>query len=237
MKNKIITCCLKICFFSIILFTVGCVTKPVPIPGESAVIIENLYVEYSNIADTYFKLEDYKNAIKYYTLSMENKNLYWQSYYKMAKCYALLSDWNNALTMYEKLLERDKDNNTLKASLAYIYSMQGDVKKALALYDELLALESENEKYLENTLAILLSSKETYNENVDRVNELYTKIEKNFENNKNLKTFETTINSYKENDKSEDKTDGEPEQEQNSEEKTEKEIQQEQNSEVEDSTN
>ena len=111
------------------------------------------------------------------------------------------------------------------------------LKKALALYDELLAIESENEKYLENTLAILLSSKETYNENVDRVNELYTKIEKNFENNKNLKTFETTINSYKENDKSEDKTDGEPEQEQNSEEKTEKEIQQEQNSEVEDSTN
>ena len=168
---------------------------------------------------------------------MENKNFYWQSYYKMAKCYALLSDWNNALTMYEKLLERDKDNNTLKASLAYIYSMQGDVKKALALYDELLAIESENEKYLENTLAILLSSKETYNENVDRVNELYIKIEKNFENNKNLKTFEATINSYKENDKSEDKTDGEPEQEQNSEEKTEKEIQQEQNSEVEDSTN
>ena len=60
----------------------GCVSKPIPIPGENRIIIKNIYIEYSNIADKYFELEDYKNAVKYYELSMEDKNLYWQSYYK-----------------------------------------------------------------------------------------------------------------------------------------------------------
>ena len=204
MKNKILFS--KLCFFSILIniFLIsGCVSKPVPIPGEKNIHIQNIYIEYSNIADKYFELEDYQNAAKYYKLSMENKNLYWQSYYKLAKCYALLSDWKNALPMFEKLLERDKDNHSIKASLAYIYSMQGDTKKAIEIYKKLLEEDSLNEKYLENYLAVLLSSKDSFVENQEEIEKIYEQIETNFPNNTNLKIFDNTKTKYLEEIKSE----------------------------------
>ena len=182
----------------------GCVSKPIPIPGENRIIIKNIYIEYSNIADKYFELEDYKNAVKYYELSMEDKNLYWQSYYKLAKCYALLSEWQNALPMFEKLLERDNDNHSLKASVAYIYSMQGEMQKALAVYKELLEEDSQNEKYLENYLAILLHSKEFFMENQEEFDKIYSQIETNFPSNSNLKLFESAKAKYLEENKNPD---------------------------------
>ena len=204
MKNKILFS--KLCFFSILIniFLIsGCVSKPVPILGEKNIHIQNIYIEYSNIADKYFELEDYQNAAKYYKLSMENKNLYWQSYYKLAKCYALLSDWKNALPMFEKLLKRDKDNHSIKASLAYIYAMQGDTKNALDIYKELLEEDSLNEKYLENYLAVLLSSKDSFVENQEEIEKIYEQIETNFPNNTNLKIFDNTKTKYLEEIKSE----------------------------------
>ena len=198
---------LKSCIFSILFFNIflilSCVSKPIPIPGESKILIENIYFEYLNIADKYFELEDYNNAAKYYKLAMENKNLYWQSYYKLAKTYALLSDWKNALPMFEKLLERDKDNHSIKASLAYIYSMQGDTKKAIEIYKKLLEEDSLNEKYLENYLAVLLSSKDSFVENQEEIEKIYEQIETNFPNNTNLKIFDNTKTKYLEEIKSE----------------------------------
>ena len=197
----------KSCIFSILFFNIflilSCVSKPIPIPGESKILIENIYFEYLNIADKYFELEDYNNAAKYYKLAMENKNLYWQSYYKLAKTYALLSDWKNALPMFEKLLERDKDNHSIKASLAYIYSMQGDTKKAIEIYIKLLEEDSLNEKYLENYLAVLLSSKDSFVENQEEIEKIYEQIETNFPNNTNLKIFDNTKTKYLEEIKSE----------------------------------
>ena len=197
----------KSCIFSILFFNIflilSCVSKPIPIPGESKILIENIYFEYLNIADKYFELEDYNNAAKYYKLAMENKNLYWQSYYKLAKTYALLSDWKNALPMFEKLLERDKDNHSIKASLAYIYSMQGDTKKAIEIYKKLLEEDSLNEKYLENYLAVLLSSKDSFLENQEEIEKIYEQIETNFPNNTNLKIFDNTKTKYLEEIKSE----------------------------------
>ena len=197
----------KSCIFSIFFFNIflilSCVSKPIPILGESKILIENIYFEYLNIADKYFELEDYNNAAKYYKLAMENKNLYWQSYYKLAKTYALLSDWKNALPMFEKLLERDKDNHSIKASLAYIYSMQGDTKKAIEIYKKLLEEDSLNEKYLENYLAVLLSSKDSFVENQEEIEKIYEQIETNFPNNTNLKIFDNTKTKYLEEIKSE----------------------------------
>ena len=197
----------KSCIFSILFFNIflilSCVSKPIPIPGESKILIENIYFEYLNIADKYFELEDYNNAAKYYKLAMENKNLYWQSYYKLAKTYALLSDWKNALPMFEKLLERDKDNHSIKASLAYIYSMQGDTKKAIEIYKKLLEEDSLNEKYLENYLAVLLSSNDSFVENQEEIEKIYEQIETNFPNNTNLKIFDNTKTKYLEEIKSE----------------------------------
>ena len=77
-------------FLLILFFQLSsCVSKPIPIPGEKKNVIANIYVEYMNIADTYYSLEKYDKALEYYKLSMQSSDLYWAAYYKTAKVYAI----------------------------------------------------------------------------------------------------------------------------------------------------
>lgn len=170
--------------------------KVIPIPGEETAILNNVYVEYYNIGDTYYRLEDFNKAITYYDKAMKNRKLYWPAYYKLAKCYTLISDWNKALPMYEKILKRDPDNSTIKASLAYLYVMQGDVKNAQKLYKELLDIEPENQNYIENYIAILIPDEDNYKLNKETVETLLNKLKENFPDNKNLEKFNSTIERY-----------------------------------------
>lgn len=182
--------------------------KVIPVPGEDIAIMNNIYVEYSNIGDTYYKLEDFTNAAKYYEMAMHNRKLYWSSYYKLAKCYALSSDWSKALPMYKKILSRDPENTSIKASLAYIYSMQGDLKESKKLLKELLEIDSNNEKYIENYLAVLTVDEENYNKNKEEVQKYFNLLKDNFQENQNIQRFENLIKKY---EPEETKTDDQPE--------------------------
>ena len=166
-------------FFALFMFS-ACVSKPLPIPGDTGRTIRNIYVEYMNIANTYMKLEDYKSASDYYKLAMQNHKIYWACYYKLALCYVYSSDWTNAEPMYKNMLKRDPENASLQASLAYIYSMNGNVKRALKIYKKLLQEQPDNESYLENYLVLILSDKKIFKRNriefeeaLDRMNETY----------------------------------------------------------------
>ena len=44
----------------------SCASIPTPVPGQEYAKVQNIYAEYINIGDTYFKLEDYSNASEYY---------------------------------------------------------------------------------------------------------------------------------------------------------------------------
>lgn len=182
----------------LLIFVVSsCVSnKIIPIPGEDSAILNNLYVEYSNIGDTYYKLEEYNRAATYYEMAMKNRKLYWSSYYKLAKCYALLSDWNKALPMYEKILKRDPENSSIKASVAYIYAMQGNIKDAEKIYKDLYDLEPNNQTYIENYLGILMADKDQYLKNEELVLELFTQFKSDFPDNANIKKLENTIEKY-----------------------------------------
>ena len=63
--------------------------------------------------------------------------------------------------------------------------------------------DSLNEKYLENYLAVLLSSKDSFVENQEEIEKIYEQIETNFPNNTNLKIFDNTKTKYLEEIKSE----------------------------------
>ena len=168
----------------------------VPVPGQGEVKRNNIYVEYYNLGETYYKLEDYKKAGEYYELAMNKKDQYWAAYYKLAKCYVYTSDWNNALPMYKKLLSRDPENASLKASLAYIYSMKGDFKNSVEIYEELLQAQPNNQEYLENYLAVLAADNKKFEKkNAVKFTAAYDTLKTEFPENKNLKTFE---DKYKE---------------------------------------
>lgn len=152
-------------FLTFILILFSCATSSSIVPGEGAAKVSNIYTEYYNLAESYFKLNDYTNAAKYYNLAMNNKKNYWASYYKLAKCYVYQNDWNNALPMYKKLLKKDPDNDSLQASVAYIYLMQGDGKKAHIEYLDLLNKQPLNKSYLENYLTLIISNEDLLSKN------------------------------------------------------------------------
>lgn len=176
---------------SVLLVTfTSCVSKPIPVPGDSNKEKENLYNEYMVIADSFFELEKYDKAVTYYKMCMEKKSLYWASYYKLAKAYVHLSNWNEAANMYKVILERDPENSSIKASLAYIYAMQGNIEKALEIYNELMKLQPQNQEFLENYIAIQILSEEL----VDIEAPMATLI-RDFPDSKNIEPFKTKINS------------------------------------------
>jgi len=142
------------------IFFISCLSKPIPIAGEKKMAINNIYVEYMNIADIYYSLEKYDKALEYYKLAMQNSKLYWASYYKTAKVYAIQSNWDSALPMYRRLLRRDPDNDSLKASLAYIYAMTGKLTKAERAYKELIYLQPDSRDYIENLTAVYFAKKQ-----------------------------------------------------------------------------
>lgn len=187
---------LLILFFFSLILNFSCNSKPIPIPGDNGEVIQDIYNAYLVFGDEYFKLENYPQAIKYYKLSMQNKKLYWISYYKLAKSYVLSSDWVNALPMYEKMLKRDPQNDSLKASVAYIQAMMGDLKKAQEIYKELLVIQSDNKEYKENYLAILLSEEKFFNENKTEFDQLFELYKTDYPDDKNVEKFNTKYKTY-----------------------------------------
>lgn len=181
------------------LFILSCSSnKIIPIPGESEAILNNIYIEYSSLGDSYYEIENYTKAATYYEMAMKNRKLYWSSYYKLAKCYALSSNWSKALPMYEKILKRDPDNSSIKSSLAYIYIQQGELKKAEKIYKELLETEPDNYEYIENFIAILMPDEILYKKNVEQISELVDSLQKIAPESENLKNITRKIESYKE---------------------------------------
>ena len=183
-------------FSALLFFSCTSASLSVPVPGQGAAKTRNIYAEYYNLGDSYFKLESYDKAAEYYELAMRKKDQYWAAFYQLAKCYVFQSKWNEALPMYKKLLERDSENASLKASLAYIYAMQGDFKNASKIYEALLEEQPKNQDYLENYLALLASQEKKFEKKYSlKFLNAYDSLKEEYPENKNLKTFE---DKYKE---------------------------------------
>ena len=183
---------LSILTSAVLLFFVSCnsTNLSVPVPGQGDVKVKNIYAEYYNLGESYFKLENYSSAAEYYELAMRKKEQYWAAYYKLAKCYVYTSDWNNALPMYKKILERDNDNASIKASIAYIYSMQGNYKQAKKAYEELITEQPTDQQFLENYLAVLLSNEKRFKKDAELFTQSFEVLKTEYPDNKNIKTFE-----------------------------------------------
>ena len=181
---------------AVILFT-SCASNPVvPVPGQKEVQKRNIYVEYYNLGESYFKLENYSKAAEFYELALNKKDQYWAAYYKLGKCYVFSSNWNSALPVYKNILKRDPENSSIKASLAYIYSMQGDFKNSISIYEELISQQPDNQEFLENYLAVLIADNKKFEKkNAAKFTAAYENLKTLYPENKNLKTFE---DKYKE---------------------------------------
>lgn len=163
-------------------------TGGLKIPGQGEKEIQNIYLEYINLADNYFSLEKYDKALTYYEKALSNKETYWTVYYKIAKCYAYKKDWSRSQEYFSKLYERDPDNSSLKASLAYIYAMNKNFSKSEAMYEELICEQPSVSDYLVNYIAILIKD-EKKSEAVDKL----SLLKEQFPNNTNISKFEALL--------------------------------------------
>ena len=123
----------------LLFFSCTSASLSVPVPGQGAAKTRNIYAEYYNLGDSYFKLE---------------------SYYKLAKCYVYQSKWGDAQTAYETMLKRDPENTTIQSSVAYIYAMNGNIDKSLEIYKDLIEKIPESPEVLENYICVLLADEQ-----------------------------------------------------------------------------
>lgn len=160
----------------------------VPIPGETVVKKDNIYIEYLSIADAYFELGKYDKACDYYLLAMKNKKLYWTAFYKLGRTYVLLKNWEEAEKIFAKLLKRDSENLSLKMSLAYITAMNGKLDSAKEMYKILWEENSENADVLVNYINVVIAQ-----EDYDFAKTLIGELKEKFNDNKNISVFEKKI--------------------------------------------
>ena len=187
----------KSALLSAVILLASCASNPVvPVPGQKEVQKRNIYVEYYNLGESYFKLENYSKAAEYYELALNKKDQYWAAYYKLGKCYVYSSNWNSALPVYKNILKRDPENSSIKASLAYIYSMQGDFTNSISIYEDLILQQPDNQEFLENYLAVLIADNKKFEKkNAAKFTAAYENLKTLYPENKNLNTFE---DKYKE---------------------------------------
>lgn len=138
----------------------SCKTNKVFIPGEKQEAIQNIYSEYYNIAEEYFKLNNYSKAIEFYQKSMGSEKLHDAAYYKTGRCYALSKDYDKAEVVFNNILKKDPDNVSIKSSLAYLTAMRGDAKKAAELYGQLVQVNPDNADLLINYISVLIVLKD-----------------------------------------------------------------------------
>ena len=160
----------------------------VPIPGESTVKKDNIYIEYLSIADAYFELGKYDKAADYYLLAMKNKKLYWTAFSKLGRTYALLKNWSESEKIFVKLLKRDPENLSLKMSLAYIRAMNGNLESSKEIYRLLWQENPENADVLVNYINVVFAL-----EDYDLVKSLISELKEKFNDNKNISAFEKKI--------------------------------------------
>lgn len=160
---------------SLCLAFVSCKTVRFVIPGERKVAVNNIYIEYYNIAEEYFKIPNYKKAAEYYLKAVYNKEIANAAYFKAGRSYALANDWEKALTVYLEIQKHDKENASVKESIAYIYAMAGDFEKSERLYLELISTNPEIARILVN-YTIVLVTLEKYNEAAEQLAKIKEKF-------------------------------------------------------------
>lgn len=184
---------------------VSCSSFRVPVPGETAVRKNNIFVEYMNIADSYNDLGKYDKAITYYKMAKSNRKLKWTANYKLARAYAMNKNWEEAQKLYLELYRRDPENISIQMSIAYIYAMNGKLPSAETIYSSLVKNNPENADVLVNYINVLFAM-ERYEEAEANLSVLKEK----FQDNPNISSFEKKLEEIKSGD-TEETQDGENE--------------------------
>jgi len=141
----------------LLFFSASCKTTRFIIPGEKKVAVDNIFVEYYNLGEEYFKLKNYAKAAEYYIKASSNKDIHNAACFKAARSYALAKNWSKATGIYEEIVKKDKDNVSAKEALAYVYAMSNNFERSERLYLELATSNPNSAEVLVNYTIVLVT--------------------------------------------------------------------------------
>ncbi|MBO5137990.1 MAG: tetratricopeptide repeat protein [Spirochaetaceae bacterium] len=154
LKNKVSA----IFFITVLVFLFfSCTSSAVSIPSENRRILENLAVEYYNIAEAYLEQKNYKKAMEFYDRAMQESSLYQQAYYKKGYAAALAKDWVVAEEIYRNLVAQDPQNVNIAISLAYVVAQSGKLQEALEMYSALNESNPYNQLLAEDCIVLYIA--------------------------------------------------------------------------------
>lgn len=116
-----------------------------------------------------FKLKDYSEALKKFTLAIDIDSLFIQAYINRGKTHFYLNDNNAAISDFEKCFSLDSTELTALYEIATIYKKE-DKELAFGMYDKILAI-NQNEYIALYEQGVLLFTDNNFEDAVD----LFTK--------------------------------------------------------------
>lgn len=99
----------------------------------------DLSIEYYNIGNAYYELEDFEKAEKFYLKSLSLDSDFTKSRYNLIEVYMRLRKYSLAKESIKHLSGEDRDNLKVKKSLAYLYYLEGSLDKSLEVYLDIYA--------------------------------------------------------------------------------------------------
>jgi len=121
----------KLLFFTtLVLILSGC---------TSTIRGPELSLEYYNLGNAYYDLQDYDKSILYYrkAISIDGENK--KARYNLAMAYIASGRAADAQGVLEQLIEQDPDNQSLQEALAFSLYSRGDTSGAIGVYRNILA--------------------------------------------------------------------------------------------------
>ena len=137
-------------FTTLILILCGC---------TSSIRGSELSLEYYNLGNAYYDLQDYDKSILYYrkAISIDGENK--KACYNLAMAYIAAGRAADAQEVLGQLLEQDPDNQSLQEALAFALYSSGDSAGAIEIYRKILREAPMNTKVRYN-LGMLLWERE-----------------------------------------------------------------------------
>lgn len=122
---------------------------------------DDLVAEYYNIANAYFDVKDYEQAVFYYSKALEVNNFPHinKIRFNLAIAYIESGRVSEALKLVDVLLEEDPKNLQVLRTKAYGYYLLGDDEKAIDVYDQILDIFEYDTVALLNKARLLKDSK------------------------------------------------------------------------------
>ncbi len=120
----------------------------------------DLAVEYYNLGNSYFKLQQYEQAARTYRKALELDPALNRARFNLVLTLNKLGQPREAQQMLESLLRKDPENQGMLELLAWTLHLQGRSAEALDILSRLLALAPDNATALYNQGALLMETGE-----------------------------------------------------------------------------